>query len=269
MSCILSHWGVQLILAYSWARLAVLVAGKIRGGMFLFLLFLSFHSCSFLSPLLSLFSLSLGDDTKWPARVDMLLNPNTINQSSMRLYLLNSWIDSVRGHPRGRLGRKSLPKLDDFSLSWAEGEVKMYRMYREIQNLDRNFSLKSWNCRKTSPSLKALGCPLDSFHTFANITYWSKDFTDACSNLHSYLKIKVMDLEILHLFWLAVAMESTWFGLFLHFPDHSQNQRSDSTGGSMVSGVGWENGPENAKKNCIWKCCLFVSSAEYSCTSQT
>ena len=35
------------------------------------------------SPLLSLlsfFSLSLGDDTKWPTRVDMSLNPNTINQ---------------------------------------------------------------------------------------------------------------------------------------------------------------------------------------------
>ena len=29
--------------------------------------------------LLSLFSLSLGDDTKWPSRVDVSLNPNTIN----------------------------------------------------------------------------------------------------------------------------------------------------------------------------------------------
>ena len=28
----------------------------------------------------------------------------------------------------------------------------MYRKYREIQNLDQNFSLKSWNGRKTSPS---------------------------------------------------------------------------------------------------------------------
>ena len=65
-----------------------------------------------------------------------------------------------RGHPRGRFGRKSLPNLADFSLSWAGGEVKMYRMYREIQNLDQNFSLKSWICRKTSPSLKALGWPL-------------------------------------------------------------------------------------------------------------
>ena len=40
------HWGVQLILAYSWARPAILVVGKGRGGMFLFLLFLHFHSCS-------------------------------------------------------------------------------------------------------------------------------------------------------------------------------------------------------------------------------
>ena len=73
LSCILHHWGVQLILAYSRARPAILVADKGRGGMFLFFLFLHFHSCSalfhpsLLSPLLSLlslFSLSVGDDTK-------------------------------------------------------------------------------------------------------------------------------------------------------------------------------------------------------------
>ena len=59
----------------------------------------------------------------------------------------------------GNLGEKvSLSWLT--SLSWAEGEVKMYRIYREIQKLDQNFSLKSWNCCKTSPSLKALGWPL-------------------------------------------------------------------------------------------------------------
>ena len=46
VSCSLRHRGVQLILAYSWARLAILVAGKGRGGMFLFLLFLRFHTCS-------------------------------------------------------------------------------------------------------------------------------------------------------------------------------------------------------------------------------
>ena len=72
--CILHHWGVQLILAYNWARPAILVVGKGRGGMFLFLLFLSFSflflflPCPSLSSpllsLLSLFSLSLGDDTK-------------------------------------------------------------------------------------------------------------------------------------------------------------------------------------------------------------
>ena len=46
VSCILRHRDVQLILAYSWARPAILVAGKGRGGMFLFLLFL--HSFLFL-----------------------------------------------------------------------------------------------------------------------------------------------------------------------------------------------------------------------------
>ena len=48
--CILRHRGVQLKLAYSWARPAILVAGKGRGGMFLFLLFLHFHSCSYFFP---------------------------------------------------------------------------------------------------------------------------------------------------------------------------------------------------------------------------
>ena len=51
-----------------------------------------------------------------------------------------------RGHPRGWFGNKSFPKLADFSLSWAEGEEKMYRIYRvcrEVQSLDQNFSLKS------------------------------------------------------------------------------------------------------------------------------
>ena len=57
MSCILCHRGVQLILAYSWARPVVLVAGKGREVMFLFLLFLHFHSCSsfFPVPLFHLF----------------------------------------------------------------------------------------------------------------------------------------------------------------------------------------------------------------------
>ena len=59
VSCILRHRGVQMIFAYSWARPAILAAGKGRGGMFLFHLFLHFHSFSFLpcpfllSPLLS------------------------------------------------------------------------------------------------------------------------------------------------------------------------------------------------------------------------
>ena len=70
------HRGAQLILAYSWARPAVLAAGKGREGMLLFLLFLHFLSFPFFRPiphpslsspllsLLSVFFLSLGDDTK-------------------------------------------------------------------------------------------------------------------------------------------------------------------------------------------------------------
>ena len=50
------HRGVQLILTYSWARPAILVAGKGRGEYFLFLLFLYFHSCSFFSLFLSFIS---------------------------------------------------------------------------------------------------------------------------------------------------------------------------------------------------------------------
>ena len=63
VSCILHHRGAQLILAYSWARPAILLAGKGRGGsvfisplayLFLFIpvpLLLLLY-CSFYSPFL-------------------------------------------------------------------------------------------------------------------------------------------------------------------------------------------------------------------------
>ena len=89
VSCILRHWGVQLILAYSWARPSILVAGKSRGGMFLFLLFLHFHSSSSFFPvplfhlfyyLFYLFSPFLWETTQNDAtRVDVSLNPNTVS----------------------------------------------------------------------------------------------------------------------------------------------------------------------------------------------
>ena len=74
----------------SWYWLIV-VASKGRGEMFYSFSFFTFFLFFFLpcpslsSPLslLSLFSLSLGDDTKWPTRVDMSLNPNTINKKSV------------------------------------------------------------------------------------------------------------------------------------------------------------------------------------------
>ena len=73
MSYILRHRGVQLILAYSWTRPAILVAGKDRGECFHFFCFFTFIPIplsslfrSFISSTISsiTFSLSLGDDTK-------------------------------------------------------------------------------------------------------------------------------------------------------------------------------------------------------------
>ena len=64
VSCILCHWGVQLILAYSWARPAILVVDKGRGGeCFYFFCFFSFIPVplsslflSFISSIISSFS---------------------------------------------------------------------------------------------------------------------------------------------------------------------------------------------------------------------
>ena len=47
---------LEFLFAYSWARPAIVEVGKGRGGMFLFLLFLPFHSCSSFFPV-SLFHL--------------------------------------------------------------------------------------------------------------------------------------------------------------------------------------------------------------------
>ena len=69
-------------------------------------------------------------------------------------------------HGGGRYRTPDLSLRSPTLYHWAtalptEGEVKMYRTNMEIQNLDQNFSLKSWKCRKTSPCLKALGLPLE------------------------------------------------------------------------------------------------------------
>ena len=41
-------------------------------------------------------------------------------------------VSKFKALPRGQFWRKSVPKLIQFSLCWAEGEVEMYRIYREI-----------------------------------------------------------------------------------------------------------------------------------------
>ena len=54
--CILCHWGIQLISAYSWARLAILVAGKGRRECFYFFCFFPFIPVSLSSLPLSFIS---------------------------------------------------------------------------------------------------------------------------------------------------------------------------------------------------------------------
>ena len=49
VSGILRHWGVQLYW-FPVGKASILLAGKGRRGMFLFLLFLHFHSCSSFFP---------------------------------------------------------------------------------------------------------------------------------------------------------------------------------------------------------------------------
>ena len=84
VSCILHHWGILLM-----ARPAILIAGKGRGGMFLFLLFLRLHSCSSFFPvplfhlLYYLFYL-ISPFLFSPSRVDVSLNPNTVKNMSAK-----------------------------------------------------------------------------------------------------------------------------------------------------------------------------------------
>ena len=58
-----SHWGVQQILVYSWARPPILAAGKFRGGMFLFLLFFFVFFFTFIPVPLSSMSFSFLSST--------------------------------------------------------------------------------------------------------------------------------------------------------------------------------------------------------------
>ena len=66
-------WSQAVLVSGSWGHSVLLFSVSSLSFLFLFL------PCrSLSSPLLPLFSLSLGDDTKWPTRVDVSLNPNTI-----------------------------------------------------------------------------------------------------------------------------------------------------------------------------------------------
>ena len=160
--------GVQLILAYSWARPAVLAVGKGREGKFYFFFFftfipvphssltLFFSSLSFLflflpcpslsSPLLSLlslFSLSLGNDTKWPTSVD-------VSSRKLFAFLCTETID----HSSKTWTWPISPRMDNFQKSvcllvaaCVTGAVwcKHYKeRHRHFSTLESKFSEQMW-----------------------------------------------------------------------------------------------------------------------------
>ena len=97
VSCILRHRAFNWYWLTAGQGLLSLYQVRVERECYYFFCFLTFtpvrlSSCPSLSSsllsLLSLFSLSLGDDTKWPTRVVVSLNPNTINQSIGLGYLI-------------------------------------------------------------------------------------------------------------------------------------------------------------------------------------
>ena len=66
VSCILRHRGIQLILAYSWARPAILVEGKGIGGMHSFFCFFAFIHVSLSSLSLSFISSTISSTSFLP-----------------------------------------------------------------------------------------------------------------------------------------------------------------------------------------------------------
>ena len=90
VSCILCHRGVQLILAYSWARPAILVAGKGTGGCFYFFCFFTFIpvplsslSLSFISSTISSTFFLPFSGRRYKMTHKVSLNPNTIKVQSL------------------------------------------------------------------------------------------------------------------------------------------------------------------------------------------
>ena len=107
VSDILRHRGIQLILASSWARPAILVAGKGWGGMFLFLLGLHFHSCSSFFPvplfhlLYYVFCLFFPFSGRWPKMTHKGwcdIKPQLYSITRKRLWCTLSFLNYFRGN---------------------------------------------------------------------------------------------------------------------------------------------------------------------------
>ena len=105
-----NHRDVQLILAYSWARPSILIAGKGKGGMFISSVFFLLYSYSSFFPvalihllyyLFCLFSPILWETIQNDPQEDVSLNSNAINQSmfdNISLARAGEWGTGGRGN---------------------------------------------------------------------------------------------------------------------------------------------------------------------------
>ena len=109
VSCILCHRGIQMIMAYSWARPVILAAGKDRGEMFYFFSFFTFIRVPLSSMSLSFISSTIcsicflpfsGRWHKMTHKGWRVIKPNTIKnqllfkQIKMHLKVLSNYINS-------------------------------------------------------------------------------------------------------------------------------------------------------------------------------
>ena len=141
-----------------------------RGGMInssvssLSFIFFILHCPSLSSPLLSLlslFSLSLGDDAKWPTRVDVSLNPQHNQSIKVFFYIQNNivnlfscfsmnWINYILNVIRSSVRKVTLrkhaysnklkilpPKNENFQIKKSDS------FHISAQNIDRGHSLES------------------------------------------------------------------------------------------------------------------------------
>ena len=152
MSCIFRHQGVQLILAFSWARLAILVAGKGRGECFYFFCFFSFIPVppSFPVPLFhllySLFCLFLpfsGRQHKMTHKGWLVVKPQHNQSIWIRSTLKGKTLLPRQFFPFG-VGSFSEGSTNNFTVVSPETVSLLSNIFSNQNNIDSYFTRKTY-----------------------------------------------------------------------------------------------------------------------------